>query len=382
MEQRSLRVVETDKTFFSKLSSTISKILIPTRVGLNSMMISIKRNSLIKAYNLFLENNTEESAKKYEDSYALYLEAIDKYIMDSLYKKVKNNTATSFEKDAIAKYYFVVSLKNKNYLEYKYKKQEYLLRIDYETVSEMRNEKTANKYKKFYVSKMDTLYKGLLKNYSVVISDNVKNSEEDVYEKIFTTLENYVTEILAVKIELGDSTAKEEYEQYMHTTVGKLEEKDRIMQKVVLLNLSRKLFIHSLPLVATEKCYRKILKDVRALIVNSKTKLKRQNNYETFFDVVEDYNVKLLSTKVYWDNPQERLEYKKFWEKYEKQRDNPEKKQILVLREDIKKLNVDRKKYAKIIEIHKEKLTEMGAIRTIKLAEKKYGKMIYNKRSA
>lgn len=382
MEQRSLRVVETDKTFFSKLSSTISKILIPTRVGLNSMMISIKRNSLIKAYNLFLENNTEEVAKKYEDSYALYLEAIDKYIMDSLYKKVKNNTATSFEKDAIAKYYFVVSLKNKNYLEYKYKKQEYLLRVDYETVSEMRNEKTANKYKKFYVSKMDTLYKGLLKNYSVVISDNVKNREEDVYEKIFTTLENYVTEILAVKIELGDSTAKEEYEQYMHTTVGKLEEKDRIMQKVVLLNLSRKLFIHSLPLVATEKCYRKILKDVRALIVNSKTKLKRQNNYETFFDVVEDYNVKLLSTKVYWDNPQERLEYKKFWEKYEKQRDNPEKKQILVLREDIKKLNVDRKKYAKIIEIHKEKLTEMGAIRTIKLAEKKYGKMIYNKRSA
>ena len=382
MEQRSLRVVETDKTFFSKLSSTISKILIPTRVGLNSMMISIKRNSLIKAYNLFLENNTEEAAKKYEDSYALYLEAIDKYIMDSLYKKVKNNTATSFEKDAIAKYYFVVSLKNKNYLEYKYKKQEYLLRVDYETVSEMRNEKTANKYKKFYVSKMDTLYKGLLKNYSVVISDNVRNSEEDVYEKIFTTLENYVTEILAVKIELGDSTAKEEYEQYMHTTVGKLEEKDRIMQKVVLLNLSRKLFIHSLPLVATEKCYRKILKDVRALIVNSKTKPKRQNNYETFFDVVEDYNVKLLSTKVYWDNPQERLEYKKFWEKYEKQMDNPEKKQILVLREDIKKLNVDRKKYAKIIEIHKEKLTEMGAIRTIKLAEKKYGKMIYNKRSA
>ena len=56
MEQRSLRVVETDKTFFSKLSSTISKILIPTRVGLNGVMISIKRNSLIKAYNNYLES--------------------------------------------------------------------------------------------------------------------------------------------------------------------------------------------------------------------------------------------------------------------------------------------------------------------------------------
>ena len=133
MEQRSLRVVETDKTFFAKISSTISKILIPTRLGLNNVMISIKRNSLIKAYNNYLANDKEEQLKSYEDSYALYLEAIDKYIMDSLYKKVKNNTATNFEREALSKYYFIVNLKEKNYLEYKYKKQEYLLRIDYET---------------------------------------------------------------------------------------------------------------------------------------------------------------------------------------------------------------------------------------------------------
>ena len=124
MEQRSLKVIETDKTFFAKISSTISKILIPTRVGLNGVMISIKRNSLIKAYNNYLENNTEENSKKYEDSYALYLESIDKYIMDSVYKKVKNNTASEFEKNALAKYYMVVSLKQNQYIEYKYKKQE------------------------------------------------------------------------------------------------------------------------------------------------------------------------------------------------------------------------------------------------------------------
>ena len=204
MEQRSLRVVETDKTFFSKISSTISKILIPTRVGINGMMISIKRNSLIKAYSSYVENNTEELLKKYEDSYALYLEAIDKYIMDSLYKKVKNNTATSFEKDAISKYYFVVSLKNKNYLEYKYKKQEYLLRIDYETVSAMKNKKFVDKYNKFYVDKMDTLYKGLLKNYSVEIADNVRKAEDNIYDKVFKTLETYILEILPIKIEQGD----------------------------------------------------------------------------------------------------------------------------------------------------------------------------------
>lgn len=382
MEQRSLRVVETDKTFFSKLSSTISKILIPTRVGLNGVMISIKRNSLIKAYNNYLEKGTEENSKKYEDSYALYLEAIDKYIMDSLYKKVKSNTATNFERDAIAKYYFVVSLKNKNYLEYKYKKQEYLLRIDYETVSNMKNQKVVNNYKNFYVAKMDTLYKGLLKNYSVAISDDVHQDSEEAYKKIFETLEKYIMEVLPIKIEFGDDTAKEEYEEFLHTTVGKLDERDKIMQKVELLGVSRKIFIHSLPLAATERCYMYLLKQVRNIIKDSKNETKREQAYETLFEVMEDYNVKILSTKVYWDRPEERQAYKKFWEKYEKAKDDANKKQIFLLKQDLKELKKLRKENIAIIELHKQKLTKMGVIKTIGTSAKTYKRMIYNKRSA
>lgn len=382
MEQRSLRVVETDKTFFSKLSSTISKILIPTRVGLNGVMISIKRNSLIKAYNNYLEKGTEENSKKYEDSYALYLEAIDKYIMDSLYKKVKSNTATNFERDAIAKYYFVVSLKNKNYLEYKYKKQEYLLRIDYETVSNMKNQKVVNNYKNFYVAKMDTLYKGLLKNYSVAISDDVHQDSEEAYKKIFDTLEKYIMEILPIKIEFGDDTAKEEYEEFLHTTVGKLDERDKIMQKVELLGVSRKIFIHSLPLAATERCYMYLLKQVRNIIKDSKNETKREQAYETLFEVMEDYNVKILSTKVYWDRPEERQAYKKFWEKYEKAKDDANKKQILLLKQDLKELKKLRRENIAIIDLHKQKLTKMGVIKTIGTSAKTYKRMIYNKRSA
>lgn len=380
MEQRSLRVVETDKTFFSKISSTISKILIPTKIGFNGVMISVKRNSLLKAYNNYMEKNTVEISKKYEDCYALYLEAIDKYIMDSLYKKVKNGTASSFEKDALAKYYFVVSLKSKNYLEYKYRKQEYLLRIDYETVSGMKNNKVVNKFNQFYVEKMDSLYKGILKNYSVKIADNVHEDEEDTYDKIFKTLETYIMDVLPTKIELGDDTAKEEYEQYLHTTVGKLDENDKIMQKVVLLGVSRKIFIHSLPLVATEKCYIKILKQARELIVNCKNETKRNKAYETFFNIADDYNEKILATKVYWDKPQERQKYKKFWEKYEKVKDNEKQKQILLLKTDIQKLNVDRKKYHDIIELHKIRLKKMGAVRTIASTIKTYNRMIYKKR--
>ena len=382
MEQRSLRVVESNKTFFSKISSTISKILIPTKVGINAMMISIKRNSLLKAYNNYLNDSSEENSKKYEDSYALYLESIDKYIMDSLYKKVKNNTATNFEREAISKYYLVVSLKDKNYLEYKYRKQEYLLRIDYETVSTIKNEKAVNKYKKFYIEKMDSLYKGILKNYSIGIADNVHTKGHEIYNKIFNTLENYIMEILPIKIEQGDELAKEEYEKYLHTTVGKLDERDKIMQKVVLLGVSRKIFIHSLPLAATEKCYIQILKQARELIVNSKNEIKREKAYETLYNVIEDYNIKILSTKVYWDKPEERQEYKKFWEKYEKVKDNLCKKQILFLKSDIKKLNINRKKYAEIINLHKQELLKMGAIKTIGTSIKTYKKMVYNKRSA
>lgn len=382
MEQRSLRVVETDKTFFAKISNTISKILIPTRVGLNGVMISIKRNSLLKAYNNYLESTKEDEQKKYDDSYALYLEAIDKYIMDSLYKKVKNGTASNFEKEALSKYYFVVSLKKKNYLEYKYKKQEYLLRIDYETIINMKNEKVINKYKKFYVEKMDMIYKGLLKNYSVEIADNVNKVDDDSYNKIFSTLETYIMEILPIKIEQGDTNIKDEYEKYIHTTVGKLDERDKIIQKMVLLGISRKIFVHSLPLVATEKCYIKIMKQARSLIVNSKNDIKREKAYETLFEVIEDYNIKILSTKVYWDKQEEKEAYKKFWSEYEKVEKNTRKKQILFLKNDIKKLNINRKKYLKIIELHKEKLTKMGAIKSILPNIKTYKKMIYNKRSA
>jgi hypothetical protein len=97
MEQKSLRILETNKTFFSKISTTLTKLLIPTKIGINGWLISMKRNSVLKAYENYLKADNEEDAdakellhKKYEDSYILYLEAIDKYILDSVYKKVKN----------------------------------------------------------------------------------------------------------------------------------------------------------------------------------------------------------------------------------------------------------------------------------------------------
>ncbi|MEI3355911.1 MAG: hypothetical protein V8R81_02310 [Clostridia bacterium] len=49
MEERSLRITGTDKTFFNKITNTLTKILIPTKIGLNGMLISIKKKQPTKS---------------------------------------------------------------------------------------------------------------------------------------------------------------------------------------------------------------------------------------------------------------------------------------------------------------------------------------------
>ena len=368
MEQRSLKVMETNKTFFSKITNTLTKMLIPTRVGMNNLMITIKRNALLKAYSEYVLNKESHSIKKesisqkYEESYILYLEAIDKYIMDSIYKKVKNGTATAFEGENLSKYYLIVSLKDKNYLEYKYKKQEYLLKIDYEAASNIKKQSQLAKYKQFYVEKMDTIYKGLLKNYSISMVDNT-TVKEKLYDRVFETLETYVQTVLPIKMEkIQDKELREDYEEYENTIIGKLDQKDFIFKKMYLLNISRHIFTHSFPLTAIENCYIQLIKEAREMIVNSKNEIKREKAYKAFFSLVDEFNVKVLSTKVYWTNPKERDEYKKFWDKYSKL-ENDENKGLLIIQYDLKKL--DEKKYSKIRALYKEKLVRNGLMRKI-----------------
>ena len=77
MEERSLRITGADKTFFNKITNTLTKILIPTQIGINGMLISIKRNSVIKAFeNYTLDDGNydkEELEKKYDTAYEAYI---------------------------------------------------------------------------------------------------------------------------------------------------------------------------------------------------------------------------------------------------------------------------------------------------------------------
>lgn len=382
MEERSLRISGANGTFFNRLSNTLTKIINPTKEGINSMLIAVKRNNLLKAYETYTKAEDEEVAeKKYEEAYTAYLEILDKYILNSIYKKANDGTATDFQKKALSQYYGIVQLKENEFIEYKYRKQKYLLELDNENVRIINKEKLTARYKKFYIAKMDELYKRILKNYSIKLADNTTQydtTKEFIYTKVFITLEEYIKNILVLKLEDKENKQYqdivESYQKFEKFIVGKLDTRDTIEKNMILLEISRKLFTHSLPLVVAEQCYLKLLKDARCLVQDSKIATKRETAYTMLINLIEDYNIRLLSTKVYWDDLKERENFKAFFEKFKqieakKEIDFDEymkEKEVLFIKNDLKKLDDQKQDYTTLKKYYKRKLVDYGVMREIK----------------
>jgi len=155
---------------------------------------------------------------------------------------------------------------------------------------------------------------------------------------------------------------------------------------MILLGISRKLFTHSIPLIVAEQCYEKLLKDARILVQDTKIANKREKAYNMLINLIEDYNVRLLSTKVFWEDLSKRDEYKKFWDKYQKIAKLKEtdfieyvkQKEILFIKDDLKKIHDENNKvdYSKLEVYYKRKLLDYGQIKEIKNSYKSYGKYL------
>ena len=381
MEERSLRISGANGTFFNKISNTITKIMTPTKEGINSMLIAVKRNNLLKMFETYSKSEEEEATeKKYEEAYTAYLEILDKYVLNSIYKKANAGTATDFQRKALSQYYGIVQLKENEFIEYKYRKQKYLLELDNENVRLINKEKLTAKYRKFYIAKMDELYKRILKNYSIKLADNTNqydSTKEYIYTKVFITLEDYIKNILVLKTEDKENKqyqdAVESYQKFEKFIVGKLDTRDTIEKNMILLEISRKLFTHSLPLVVAEQCYLKLLKDARCLVQDSKIATKRENSYTMLINLIEDYNVRLLATKVYWADLKEREEFKKFIEKFKEIETKKEidfddymkEKEILFIKSDLKKIEGQKQDYTTLRKYYKRKLVDFGVMREL-----------------
>ena len=186
----------------------------------------------------------------------------------------------------------------------------------------------------------------------------------------------YIQNILSLKMEKFEKEFKAiepDYQKFQSFTVGKLDTRDMIEKNMTLLAISRKLFTHSIPLIVAEQCYKKLLKDARILLQDTKIANKRERAYSLLITLIEEYNVKLLSTKVYWEDLSQREEYKKFWDKFKeidtlKEKNYDEyikQKEILFIRSDLEKVSTNENKYYKIIKFYKNKLVELGVMRNL-----------------
>lgn len=274
MEQaksKTLKIITTNTNFIGRVASTIRNILVPTKIGMNSFLISMKRRAYIKLEKILekvkeapSKSQREEAERKYNIAYEEYLEAIDKYIMDSIYAKVRTDRATKVEKRALADYYKINTNKSEQYEEYKNKKQLFLLSLDYK-VLKASGKKIDEKYEELYAVKETKIYRNLLKNYSVRLADNrlISNEKKNgIYMEIFRSLAEYVKEILPLEMKHSKinkySKIQSEIDRY-NSYLGKLDEKDNLERTIILLNISRTLFTHSLPMPVIEECFRKII---------------------------------------------------------------------------------------------------------------------------
>ena len=377
IEDRSLRIYDGKRTFFSKIGITFGKIFSPTRNGLNSFLIGMKRNAMIKNYKNAQkaeDDKKEKLQEKFEESYSLYLESIDQLIINTIYQKVKDGVATDFEKDALSKYYNVIHVKENDEIEYKYKKQQYLLDIDYNSLKEQHKEKIIDELDPIYLFEMEQIYKGLLKRYSIRLSENLTPKDKDsVYSKIFDTLEEYVIDIVPMK-EYDDTDLIKQFEKYSEFEVGKLDQVDIIRKRMILIGISRKLFVHSLPLIVAERCYKKLLKDTRALIVDTKIARKREDAFQLLMELIDEYNDRLLSVKIYWDKPEDKREFKQFDEQRKILKSEKDKlpthiydvkKQILYIRSDMQALEKFGDKYYRILKYYRSRLVNLGDMRVL-----------------
>ena len=109
---------------------------------------------------------------------------------------------------------------------------------------------------------------------------------------------------------------------------------------------------------------------------------RHKNSSKKRIKLIEDYNIKLLSTKVYWDTPKARDEYKEFWNKYKeisklKETDFIEyikQKEILFIRNDMKKLPKEKTDYTKVIKYYKRKLVDYGVMKQLRTTYTSSGK--------
>ena len=258
---RDLVIYKPNNSAFTRLNKLFSKILPKQKNSLNYILISIRRNNVIKKYNLFLDNKKE--IDRFNEAYDLYIQALSDCIMNKIYKKVKHGVANDDEKNILSNYYYILKLKEDKYEEYSLRKQKYLLLLDYEQIKQ---EKIFDSFKEVYLFKIEEIYNKLLELY-----DN-----NEIIESIIETLDEYSKDFTIF--------GREEEKRYKTQETEHNEDDiiEKIQKEEMLLDLSKIKFKSIISEKSNNSIYIRIIEDLNDWLNNNINK----NNFKEIFNLL------------------------------------------------------------------------------------------------
>lgn len=388
MAELQLKVVKnSDKGVLGKAINNFNKVLYSSGGGFFNIFMNNKRNNLLRAYSSSediksFKNETKQKnvTEKYEKAYDSYLTALEKYITETIYARVKKKISNIKENQLLSEYYEINALKGTEYCEYRFRIQLMLLYMDWETIISSKSDAFISKYKKFYVGVVLQLYKSIMRHYAIQIT-NTTDDKEKVFSKIYNLTEEYIKNFLPYLEQTEENRMlADAYKNYVEKidTFARKDFND-IKRELHLLELSRRIFVYSLPTLAAEECYLSILEKARVIISNTYISADKFETYNLLLDTLESYHTNVLSKKVVWDNDEEKENYKEFWNQFMEYKkleriDFEEYKrlrEVLFITREIKDVKKLKKDYGQLLVYYRERMRQQKGLRGFKNSYKK-----------
>ena len=279
---RSLEIYRPENSAGVRLSRMLSKILPRQKNSLNSILISIRRNDVIKKYTSFLKNGNQKSQDKFDNSYELYIETINEYIMNKVYKRVKNGIADEYEKTILSKYYYILKLKDEKYEEYVVRKQKYLLRLDYYNLVE---EKSFIDFKRMYEDKTIDIYKKLLEIFQ-------KNDKDKTIVKTVLSIINSYCQDVSIRDRTLEHDAVMKYIKFK-AEMKKSNIVDVITKNEMLIEVARTAFSQEISKETMKDIYMDLIKKINVWLNDNINKKHFNEVYNLLLRIIKKYNPKV-----------------------------------------------------------------------------------------
>jgi len=382
MAEVQLKLVKrTEDGVFGKAINNLNRMLYSPSGSFFNLTINAKRNNVVKNFlqnenieNMVNDKKRNQMMTKYERTYESYLTMLENYIKETIYHKSKKKVSSIKENKILSSYYELISLKSLDLVEYKYRRQTLLLSMDWDIILSTKGNSFVEKYKKFYISVVEQLYKSLMRHYAINLTDATKDKSQ-TFQHIYQLIEDYIKDILPYLEETETKKRILNVYQTQILTVDIYTKKtyNELKKNMLLLELSKYMFAYSLPMVALDQCYQELIHDSKIAIMNTYIDADKFETYQLLIDLFESYHKNVLSKKIYWDSDAQKEEFIRFSNQYHefKKLERIDYSEYMRLREihfimnDLKAIKND-KQYDELRSYYRERMKQQKGFRRLK----------------